>query len=381
MTREQLADSDRNFSGSAIDCLILADWLPPDFGAIGQYALQFAQSRAGSGESVCLVGFSSLESSREYTRVGPGKLVIVRIHRPAYDRSNLLRRAAWTFDANLRLLWGARSMLRAAREVIFTGSPPYLLHFIAPLKGWIKGRLRYRIADFHPECLMAMQDRPSHILRMLERVTWFWRSRIDVLEIIAEDQRVRLLSHGIEPDRIELRRDGSPVSFVGASAAERPRELAQRKTLLYSGNWGVAHDAATFVSGLALLSEDERNRMGLWLNATGARADWVRNAANALGIPVVHTPPCRLDQLAGVLLAADAHLITLSDAFVGLVLPSKVYACIESRRPILFVGSADSDVHTLIATARDESGYRRADVGRPEQVADSIRSLMLAARP
>ena len=36
----------------------------------------------------------------------------------------------------------------------------------------------------------------------------------------------------------------------------------------------------------------------------------------------------------------DAHLITLSDAFVGFVLPSKVHGCIASGRPVLFIGSA-----------------------------------------
>jgi hypothetical protein len=45
----------------------------------------------------------------------------------------------------------------------------------------------------------------------------------------------------------------------------------------------------------------------------------------------------------------DAHLITLSDAFVGFVLPSKVHAAIESGRPILYIGSSRSDVHALCA--------------------------------
>ena len=51
--------------------------------------------------------------------------------------------------------------------------------------------------------------------------------------------------------------------------------------------------------------------------------------------------------LASLLVTADAHLITLSDAFVGFVAPSKVYGCIESRRPILYVGSDRSDVDLL----------------------------------
>ena len=57
------------------------------------------------------------------------------------------------------------------------------------------------------------------------------------------------------------------------------------------------------------------------------------------------------------------HLITLRDAFVGYVLPSKVHACIESGKRILFVGSESSDVHFLASRALSPLDYRRVDVG------------------
>jgi hypothetical protein len=63
------------------------------------------------------------------------------------------------------------------------------------------------------------------------------------------------------------------------------------------------------------------------------------------------------------LLAADVHLITLRDAFVGYVLPSKIYACIESGRRILFVGSHESDVHVLAESAMPSEKYHRIPVG------------------
>ena len=59
-----------------------------------------------------------------------------------------------------------------------------------------------------------------------------------------------------------------------------------------------------------------------------------------------------LEQLASLLVTPDAHLITLSDAFVGYVLPSKVHGCIASKKPILFVGSDRSDVHRLCLEQR-----------------------------
>jgi colanic acid biosynthesis glycosyl transferase WcaI len=47
------------------------------------------------------------------------------------------------------------------------------------------------------------------------------------------------------------------------------------------------------------------------------------------------------------LAAADVHLISLKADFAGYVLPSKLYGCLSSKRPILFVGPKCSDIHLL----------------------------------
>src|SRR5665811_1780717 len=78
---------------------------------------------------------------------------------------------------------------------------------------------------------------------------------------------------------------------------------------------------------------------------------------------VYRTGPVPLEQLPSLLIAADVHLITLRDAFVGYVLPSKVHACIESGKRIIFIGSESSDVHLLASGARSALEYRRVEVG------------------
>src|SRR3989442_101769 len=133
----------------------LCDWLPPDFGAVGQYSLLFARERGAAGEDVVLGGLSSSGNSIELSQVGAGRLRIVRLHTEDYERNNFIRRAVWTSKVNLRLLWHLRHHLREADEILFTGSPPFMLHLLAPLNLVLRKRLICRITDFHPECLMA----------------------------------------------------------------------------------------------------------------------------------------------------------------------------------------------------------------------------------
>ncbi|HVO07367.1 MAG TPA: hypothetical protein VMT83_11315 [Burkholderiaceae bacterium] len=360
--------------------VILCDWLPPDFGAVGQYALAYGHDLARAANQVTLVGLSTRGSSETTIDAHPGRLRVRRVARPTYDKRSLAKRSVWTLFSNLALLWHARRDLRRADEVQFTGSPPYLIHFVQPLAMLLRVRTRYRITDFHPECTMAEYERVPPWLSLLHRLTVYWRRRVDTIEIISEDQRPHLLAQGINPRRIELRRDASPVQFTSGQPVARPPDaLRGRRVLLYSGNWGVAHDADTLVRGLTRYEALRPGTVGLWLNATGSRVEEIQRRLEGRAA-CARTGPVPIEALAGVLAAADIHVICLRDAFVGYVLPSKVYACIDSRRPILYIGSERSDVHMLCEAAARQRliQYRRVDVGDYRGVSGAITSLLSA---
>ncbi|MBP1643988.1 MAG: hypothetical protein H6Q03_2657 [Acidobacteria bacterium] len=354
----------------------LCDWLPPDFGAVGQYALRAARELARQGREVLLVGLSTAGDSEVEERVGAGRLVVRRLAADGYDRADLARRAAWTLAADLRLVAAALPELARAGEVVFTGSPPFLIHLLVPANLVLRRRLAYRITDFHPECLIAELGRAPGWLRLLRRWTIFLRRFVHRFEVLGEDQRRRLLEIGIPPARIELARDDSPVEIpAGLAPLPRPLALAGRRLLLYSGNFGVAHDDATFVEGYRLHHARGSGGVALWLNATGARADRVEARLRELGLPVHRSQPVPLADLARLLVAPDAHLITLRDEFAGYVLPSKVYGCIRSGRPVLFVGPETSDVHLLCRERLPAGRYLRAAVGDPAAVAAALEAI------
>lgn len=360
----------------------LCDWLPPDFGAVGQYSALFARRRAEAGEEVTLAGLSSQEDSVTQEAVGRGLLRTVRLQASTYDRADLRARALWTARVNSRLLWRVRREIRRADEVLLTGSPPFLIHWLVPANLLLRKRLVYRITDFHPECLLAERERPSRsspqslALRLFHRLTVALRRRVQAFEVLGEDQRRRLLELGIPAERITLKRDPCPVEIpAGAEPLARPPELAGRALLLYSGNFGVAHDHETFVAGYRRHHRQGSGRVGLWLNATGARADRVEELLRSDGLPVHRSRPLPLELLPRLLVTPDAHLITLRDAFVGYVLPSKVHGCILSGRDVLYVGSAASDVDLLCRQAMLSDAYHRVAVGDAWGVACALEEI------
>ena len=192
----------------------ICDWLPPDFGAVGQYAVLFARQWASEGWVVTLVGLTSRPSNRQAAEpVGNGSLEVLRIHRHAYKKQKFVARLVWTVISNVLLLAAAFRAMRRADAVLFTGSPPLMVHFIAPLNFLLRKQLIYRITNFHPECAIAEKGRSGPVLHLLLRLTHFWRRRIDAFQVLGVDQARRLTDSGIVEGRIRLKRDPSPVNI------------------------------------------------------------------------------------------------------------------------------------------------------------------------
>ncbi|MBS0219595.1 MAG: hypothetical protein JSR91_02525 [Proteobacteria bacterium] len=334
-----------------------------------------ARSFAERGHDVTLVGLTSGPGSRRAAQLGKGNLTEVRLRARPVPRSSLLRRLAWTLWTNMRLLAAVFGPMRCADGILFTGSPPFLVHLLAPFKPLWRGRLIYRITDFHPECLIAAREHhPSRTLQALLWLTNVWRHRVDGFEVLGEDQFGRLRATGIARERIALVRDGSPVVFDdNVASASIPRELAGHCVLLYSGNYGIAHEVETVAEGYRLHCQRGSGRVRLWLSASGAGAEALAARFAGDELPFYRSSPVPLDRLAGLLRAPDAHLITLKDRFVGYVMPSKVYACLESRRPLLFVGSDQSDIDQL--ARRSGLSYRRISCGDAPGFAEALEEV------
>jgi len=359
-----------------IDTLYICDWLPPDFGAVGQYSLILARALATEGRSVVLGGLSSRGQETIVEPYGEGHLRVVKLAAKPYEKAKFKIRILWTLKINTRLVIGLWSELWSCHEIRFTGSPPLLLHWIAPLNLLLRKRLVYRITDFHPECLIAARDHPSWWLGLVYRLTRFWRRRVTAFEVLGEDQKARLIESGISEERIRVKPDRSPVVINETTVPlERPDIGLGKMLLLYSGNWGVAHDYSTFLEAYRQHHHYGSGGVVLWLNATGAAVERIEAFLRDERLPYVRSGLVPLEQLASLLVTPDAHLITLSDAFVGYVLPSKVHGCIASNKPILFIGSDRSDVHRLCFDS--SARYQRVSVG---DVAGCVAALELLVK-
>src|SRR5262249_32594563 len=152
----------------------------------------------------------------------------------------------------------------------------------------LRKKLVYRITDFHPECLIAERGTTPLILRLLLRLTQFWRRRVDMFEVLGVDQARRLSESGITKTKIQLKRDPSPVAFKpGLNPSPVPDALREGAgVILYSGNWGVAHDESTFIEAYSQYLRQSPHGLRFWLNATGLKADLVESQLRGRGLSI-----------------------------------------------------------------------------------------------
>ena len=126
-------------------------------------------------EASCLVASRHEDMRRSSRLAGKGVSESSSLAAKPYEKANFKTRILWTLKTNTRIIIGLWSELWSCNEIRFTGSPPLLLHWIAPLNLLLRKRLVYRITDFHPECLIAARDHPS----------WWLESRLSLDAVLA----------------------------------------------------------------------------------------------------------------------------------------------------------------------------------------------------
>jgi len=155
----------------------------------------------------------------------------------------------------------------------------------------------------------------------------------------------------------------------------RADDLRLENLALYAGNLGEAHTFVDLHRAVPFLPNEWRLRFAV----RGAKSVALRTSVQESGAVgrVIVSGYVSEDETAALLASARVHLITMASGWEGIVVPSKLYGCIRTGRPVLFIGPENAD------TAREIRAHDCGKVLPPgasgEEVAATI--LELAALP
>lgn len=269
-----------------------------------------------------------------------------RVWRPRFRQSSFLGRlanSAWMLASWARL--ALRPASRRPDAVVIGTDPMFAVLAAIPLRLLApRIRIAHWCFDMHPEAAISagMVGERGPAARLVKAAMRLAYRRCDVIADLGPCMRARLrcYRHGVRETEL------TPWALIepAAPAAIDPtvrHELfgAARLGLLYSGNFGEAHDYAEFLD-LARALADEPG-VGFCFAVRGNRAAELRAAVERESAPVRFAGFAPLEEVEKRLGAADIHLASLNREFAGIAVPSKYFGSLAAGRPVVFAGPPD----------------------------------------
>ena len=256
--------------------------------------------------------------------------------------------------------------VQRADLVVSMTTPPLISVLGAGLKLLRGSRHFIWEQDLYPEIAVDLQYLKTGGLT--HRITgWIAdavRGQADGIVVLGQCMKDRLIARGVAEGKIHIAEHwASSQAIQPLPRPGDPKELV----VLYSGNFGMAHDLGTIQGAISNLRDDARVRF--LFAGTGDKRQVLADFCQGEGITSVEFRPfVARDKLSEGLAAGDIGLVTQRDASCGAVVPSKVYGILAAGRPILFIGPAQATPARLIE--RHQCGWRVdcGDIGGATQL-------------
>jgi putative colanic acid biosynthesis glycosyltransferase WcaI len=369
--------------------LLVNLYFPPDTSATAKVAESMVRALAQSHEVTVLCGRPSYDptarrpwklfrTERVAAKSSGREFTVIRVGSTDYPRIQMRRRVfnylSYTALAFLRGLF-------VRTDVIFSMTDPPFAGILAAMLATCKGKpLIYDIQDLYPDMAVAGSIvEPGLLSRIWEKLHRWSLRRAARIIVLGEDMRARIISKGIDANKIAIVRNALQIPESVPSAESIHPALNDEVirairgnfdfVLLHAGNLGFYGAWDTLIAAARQLETDN---VGLVFVGDGAERGRLKTlAAGAKNIRVLPFFPA--GEIPSVLAAADLHVVTIKRGLEGVVVPSKMFGILSAGKPILAVAPAETDVATL--GARHGFGVC-ANPDDPGELVSAVRQLV-----
>jgi glycosyltransferase involved in cell wall biosynthesis len=281
--------------------------------------------------------------------------------------------------ASFLLFCCARLLFLPRHDVVVALTTPPLISFLGAWRAKLwRAKFCYWVMDFNPDEAIAAGwlREDSLAAKVLERCSRFSLNRAETIVALDRFMRDRIVAKHIPAAKVAVippwAHDGD-VQFDAAGRDEfrAQHELTDKFVVMYSGNHSPVHPLDTVMQA----AEQLRGETKLMFCFIGGGSEFTSVKKWAAGNPQVLCLPYQpLNKLSASLSAADAHLVVMGDAMVGLVHPCKIYNIFAVGAPVVYVGPTPSHITEIFAGLPD---YRWVSVkhGEAKILAEHLRQL------
>lgn len=362
---------------------VINQYYKPDLSAIACLAASLAEHRARVGDDVTVVtgGVAYVAARTDGTEAASDNPRICPVWTPRLGKETVLRRC---LDYGSFYSLAAARMLTLPRQdaIVAMTTPP----FIAWTGAFHRGlHPETKLILWNMDCYPEMAERfemlkPGGMVALgMRRINRALFRRLDHLVCLDEAMAEWLIStYGPADRQLAVtvipnweEEDVFPADLVPEPwAAARDLDLDGKFVVLYLGNAGFGHQFDTALAAMERLRDEP---VVFLFVGGGARWPMLQAAKQQRGldnlvlwdyVPKSLTP--------SVMASADCALITLHDAILGLISPSKLHSNLAMRLPVVYIGPKGGNVD--VAVERFNCGVSLRH-GQIDVLVDFVRKL------
>lgn len=353
----------------------------PDVVATAQHADDLARSLVARGDVVTAVASRAIYGEKGAAlkrRDSHGGVAIHRVGLQLFGKQGITPRA---FDFALFYAAAAIRCLTLKRhDVVVCFTTPPFIALVGVLLRLVKGtKVVYWTMDLYPDVAGAagLMRRESILWRALQSIDRFCLRHSDRVVVLGDCMREVVVRKGADPSRVSVIQVWSGAEeFPSRARIDNPLRhawgLGDRFTILYTGNFGIGHDMEAIAGAVEALKDDDRIRW-LFIGEGKAKPELERRIAACGARNVVLAGYQPREQLADVLDAGDAHLVSLLPGWQGLLLPSKFFSVLAAGKPVLWVGPDGTECGSIL---REHACGFEMQPGDAVALTDRIRWLL-----
>lgn len=328
----------------------------PDVVATAQMGKDLADELVARGHTVTAVASRSIYGSSGATLPRHETIDGIEIRRLGFSIFGKKGIAARIADfALFHALATIRVLTLKKPDVVVSYTTPPFIAIVGLFARFFRGsRAIYWVMDLYPDVPVAcgvMRER-SLITRLFERLSRSLLRRSDASVVLGRCMQERVLAKGIPASKVKLIPVWADLTGIAAmprndSPFRKTWNLGDAFTVMYSGNFGIGHDAGTICQAMLRLKDHADIKFVFVGSGKRKREvlDFIKQHGLANAAWHDYVPR---EQLGQSLAAADVHLISIKEGVEGLVVPSKLLGILAAGRASIYVGHPSAETARVL---------------------------------